>query len=171
MKPLSWDKQLGLASPLECAAIQSGQDQNPLRRENGLDANHHIHVSPGGRGRIFFLTSSLIGQLTRRGWLPKSLVRNAWESLLTAKGQSRIEATILQFRRPWTVRKSVRIVETGSRDRVDSSGIGEKSRPLPCRDKVQQSNAFPNGLIVNQSNTSLACTISSEGFETAQDEN
>jgi hypothetical protein len=59
---MSRDKQLGLASPLECAAIQSGQDQNPLRREKGLDANHHIHVSPGGR--IFFLTSFLIGSLT-----------------------------------------------------------------------------------------------------------
>src|SRR5450755_746967 len=85
MKPLSWDKQLGLASPLECAAIQSGQDQNPLRREKGLDANHHIHVSPGGRGRTFFLTSSLIGQLTRRGWPSKNLVRSVKESLLDSQ--------------------------------------------------------------------------------------
>jgi len=63
MKPSSWDKQLGLASPLKCAAIQSGQTNNPSRNETGLDASHHIHVSPEGRGKIFFLTSSLIGRL------------------------------------------------------------------------------------------------------------
>jgi len=63
MKPSSWDKQLGLASPLKCAAIQSGQTNNPSRNETGLDASHHIHVSPEGRGKIFFLTSSLIGCL------------------------------------------------------------------------------------------------------------
>jgi hypothetical protein len=55
MKPSSWDKQLGLASPLECAAIQSGQTNNPSGNETGLDASHHIHVSPEGRGKNFFL--------------------------------------------------------------------------------------------------------------------
>ena len=66
MKPSSWDKQLGLASPLKCAAIQSGQTNNPSRNETGLDASHHIHVSPEGRGKIFFLTSSLIGRFRGR---------------------------------------------------------------------------------------------------------
>jgi hypothetical protein len=59
MKLLSWDKQLGLALPLKCAAIQSGQTNNPSRNETGLDASHNIHVSPEGAGSIFFLTSSL----------------------------------------------------------------------------------------------------------------
>ncbi|MFZ0898125.1 MAG: hypothetical protein WAN21_02375 [Candidatus Sulfotelmatobacter sp.] len=55
MKPLSWDKQLGLVSPLESAASQSGQTNNPSRYETGLDASHHIHVSSEGRGKYFFL--------------------------------------------------------------------------------------------------------------------
>jgi len=55
MKPLSWDKQLGLVSPLKCAAIQSGQTNDPSRNETGLDASHHIHVSPEGSGKYFFL--------------------------------------------------------------------------------------------------------------------
>jgi hypothetical protein len=63
MKPWSWDKQLGLASPLKCAAIQSGQTKNPSmdKEEVGLDASHHTRTSPEGRGKYFFLTSSLIG--------------------------------------------------------------------------------------------------------------
>ena len=55
MKPWSWDKQLGLASPLKCAAIQSGQTKNPSKNEVGLDVSHHTHVSPEGRGKYFFL--------------------------------------------------------------------------------------------------------------------
>ena len=61
MKPLSWDKQLGLASPLKCAAIQSGQTNNPstdkdeAEDEVGLDVSHHIHLSLEGRGKYFFL--------------------------------------------------------------------------------------------------------------------
>jgi hypothetical protein len=39
MKPLSWDKQLGLASPLECAAIQSGKTKSLSKKETGLDAS------------------------------------------------------------------------------------------------------------------------------------
>jgi len=31
MKPLSWDKQLGLVSPLEYAAIQGGKTKGPSR--------------------------------------------------------------------------------------------------------------------------------------------
>src|ERR1700692_2917919 len=61
MKPLSWDKQLGLASPLKCAAIQSGQTNNPsmdkdeAEDEVGLDVSHHIHLAPEGKGKYFFL--------------------------------------------------------------------------------------------------------------------
>jgi len=55
MKPSSWDKQLGLVSPLESAAIQSGQTKNPSKNEVGLDVSHHIHLSPEGRGKYFFL--------------------------------------------------------------------------------------------------------------------
>src|SRR5208283_4195299 len=56
MKPSSWDKQLGLASPLQCAAIQSGQTNHPSKNnEVGLDVSHHIHLSLEGRGKYFFL--------------------------------------------------------------------------------------------------------------------
>jgi len=54
MKPLSWDKQLGLASPLECAAIQSGKTKSLSKKETGLDASHPPS-SLGGRGKNFFL--------------------------------------------------------------------------------------------------------------------
>jgi hypothetical protein len=60
MKPLSWDKQLGLASPLNHAAIQ-GKIKSPSNKEAGLDASHQILVSREGRGENFFLTSSFIG--------------------------------------------------------------------------------------------------------------
>ena len=55
MKPSSWDKQLGLASPLESAASQSGQTNNPSEKETGLDASHHTDFSPEGRGENFSL--------------------------------------------------------------------------------------------------------------------
>ena len=60
MKPLSWDKQLELASPLNYAAIQ-GKIKSPSNKEAGLDASHHALVSREGRGENFFLTSSFIG--------------------------------------------------------------------------------------------------------------
>ena len=65
MKPLSWDKRLGLASPLKCAAIQSGQTKNPSKDKNavedevGLDASHHTRIFLRGGENRFFLTSSL----------------------------------------------------------------------------------------------------------------
>jgi hypothetical protein len=67
MKPWSWDKQLGLASPLKCAAIQSGQTKNPsmdkeeVGAEVGLDASHHTRIFRRGGENLFFLTSSFIG--------------------------------------------------------------------------------------------------------------
>jgi hypothetical protein len=67
MKPWSWDKQLGLASPLKCTAIQSGQTNNPsmdkdeAEDEVGLDASHHTRISQRGGENLFSLTSSFIG--------------------------------------------------------------------------------------------------------------
>jgi hypothetical protein len=50
MKPTNRDKQLGLASPREYAAIQSGKPKTLLRRENaGLEASHQARLSPEGR--------------------------------------------------------------------------------------------------------------------------
>jgi hypothetical protein len=53
MKPSSWDKQLGLASPLESAASQSGQTNNPSKNEVGLDASHHTRIFPRGGEKFF----------------------------------------------------------------------------------------------------------------------
>ena len=55
MKPWTWDKQLGLALPLNCAAIQNVQTNTPPKNEMGLDASHHIHLSLEGTGESFFL--------------------------------------------------------------------------------------------------------------------
>src|SRR5215471_9298684 len=55
MKPSSRDYQLGLASPLNYAAIQSGNIKNPSKKEAGLDVSHHALVSREGRGENFFL--------------------------------------------------------------------------------------------------------------------
>jgi hypothetical protein len=55
MKPSSRDQQLGLASPLNHAAIQSGKTKTPLRSEEkraGLDASF---VAFRGEGRESFL--------------------------------------------------------------------------------------------------------------------
>jgi hypothetical protein len=61
MKPLSWDKQLGLALPLKHAAGQSNETNNPSKNEVGLDVSHHTRVFPRGGEKCFFLTSSFIG--------------------------------------------------------------------------------------------------------------
>jgi hypothetical protein len=61
MKAVNWDMQLGLASPLECAASQSGKTKSPSKKETGLDASYNTRVSLEGRENNFFLTSSLIG--------------------------------------------------------------------------------------------------------------
>ena len=60
MKPSSWDKQLGLVSPLESAAIQSGQTNNPsmdkdeAEDEVGLDAGPHTRIFLRGGENLFF---------------------------------------------------------------------------------------------------------------------
>jgi hypothetical protein len=65
MKPSSWDKQLGLASPRERAASQSDQthnhSNNEVRNEVGLDVRHHSRISQRGGEKLFFLTSFFIG--------------------------------------------------------------------------------------------------------------
>jgi hypothetical protein len=61
MKPLRWDKQLGLALPLEYAAIQSGKTKSPSNKEAGLDVSHHTRIFSRGGEKLFFLTSSFIG--------------------------------------------------------------------------------------------------------------
>jgi hypothetical protein len=65
MKPASWEKQLGLASPLKSAASQSDQTNNPskneVRNEVGLDASHHTRISQRGGEKFFPLTSFFIG--------------------------------------------------------------------------------------------------------------
>src|SRR5437879_2349221 len=70
MKPSSWDKPLGLASPRESAASQSDQTNNPskneVRNEVGLDVSTpHPHL-PEGRGEVFSLTSLFIGRVKWR---------------------------------------------------------------------------------------------------------
>jgi hypothetical protein len=55
MKPSSRDYQLGLASPLNYAAIQSGNIKSPSKKEAGLDVSHRALVSREGRGENFFL--------------------------------------------------------------------------------------------------------------------
>jgi hypothetical protein len=64
MKPLSWDKQLGLASPLKSAAGQSNETKNPSKDkdevvdEMGLDASHHTRIFLRGVENLFFLDIS-----------------------------------------------------------------------------------------------------------------
>jgi hypothetical protein len=61
MKPSSRDYPLGLASPLNSAAIQNGNIKTPSKKEAGLDVSHHA-LFPARAGKIFFsLTSSFIG--------------------------------------------------------------------------------------------------------------
>ena len=61
MKPSSWDKQLGLALPLERAAGQSNQTNNPSKDGMGLDVSHHARTFPRSGEKLFFLTSFFIG--------------------------------------------------------------------------------------------------------------
>jgi hypothetical protein len=67
MKPSSWDKQLGLASPRECAASQSNQTNNPSENEVGLDVSHHTRIFPRGEEKFLLLTSFFIGSHVVRG--------------------------------------------------------------------------------------------------------
>src|SRR5690349_14740462 len=67
MKPSSGNYQLGL-SRWNMRRAKGNQNQTPSRTETGLDASDNIHSSPEGRGRIFSLTSSSIGQLNFSEW-------------------------------------------------------------------------------------------------------
>jgi hypothetical protein len=62
MKPSSRDYQLGLASPLNYAAIQSGNIKNPSHKEAGLDVTQAPWFPARAGKRIFFLTSSFIAR-------------------------------------------------------------------------------------------------------------
>jgi len=55
MKPVNWDTQLELASPLECAASQSGKIKSPSNKDAWLDASHTVYVSREGREENFSL--------------------------------------------------------------------------------------------------------------------
>ena len=55
MKPSSRDHQLGLASPLNYVANQSGNIKSPSKKEAGLDVSHQALVSREGRGENCFL--------------------------------------------------------------------------------------------------------------------
>jgi hypothetical protein len=61
MQPSSRDYQLGLASPLNYAAIQSDNIKHPFNKEAGLDVSHHALVFREGRGENFSLTSFFTG--------------------------------------------------------------------------------------------------------------
>jgi hypothetical protein len=54
MKPVR-DKQLGLASPLACAASQSGKIKSPSNKGDAAGCKPHVYVSREGRGEHFFL--------------------------------------------------------------------------------------------------------------------
>jgi hypothetical protein len=54
MKLLSWDQQLGLASPLPYAATKA-KTKTPSKNETGLDASRHTRVSAEGAEKNFLL--------------------------------------------------------------------------------------------------------------------
>ena len=55
MKLLGQADQLGLASPLKYAAIQSAKTKGPSSRQAGLDASDQPRVPFEGHGEEFFL--------------------------------------------------------------------------------------------------------------------
>jgi hypothetical protein len=65
MKPLRWDKQLGLASPLR--GDPKAKSKAPLRRGAGLDVSHHL-LSREERGENFFL-DILFYRMSVMAWL------------------------------------------------------------------------------------------------------
>ena len=65
MKPSSWHKQLGLASPRKRAASQSDQTNNPSKNEVGLDGSHYARISQRGGEKFFYLTSSFTARHSR----------------------------------------------------------------------------------------------------------
>src|SRR5712692_8053107 len=65
MKPSSWDKQLGLASPRQRTANQSDQTNTPSKNDVGLDVSHHARISQRGGGMLFSLTSFFLARHSR----------------------------------------------------------------------------------------------------------
>jgi len=84
MKPLSWDTQLGLASPLEYAAIEGGKAKGPSRRETGLDASHLIQGLPRGDAENFFLDilshRITYSRLDRQETTSSHLISQLWDT-------------------------------------------------------------------------------------------
>jgi hypothetical protein len=68
MKLLSWDQQLGLASPRPYAANQNGKTQTPSKNETGLDASRHTQVSAEGAEKNFLL-DMLFHRMSVMAWL------------------------------------------------------------------------------------------------------
>jgi hypothetical protein len=90
MKPSSGDKRLGLALPLERAAGQSIQTNNPSENEVGLDVSHP-HLSEG-RGEAFLL-DILFHRMSVMGFHEKagrSQVDSFWSLLVMLCLSSRV---------------------------------------------------------------------------------
>ena len=98
MKPSSRDYPLGLASPLNYAAIQSGNIKNPSNKEAGLDVSHHTLVSREGRRENFFL-DILFNRMSEmwaaaQGRVFSTSVAGFFRSLRRAMNRSQTAATI-----------------------------------------------------------------------------
>ena len=76
MKSSSRDYPLGLASPRNYAAIQSGNIKSPSKKEAGLDVSHHALVSREGKGENFSL-DILFHRMSEMGLFPPVDVRMA----------------------------------------------------------------------------------------------
>src|SRR5215831_10388066 len=85
MKPSSRNHQLGW-SRWNLRRAQGSQDTNPSATKTGLDARDNIHLPSEGMGKIFFLTSPLIGQL-----------RTSQERILSGRGPTRWPALAISF--------------------------------------------------------------------------
>jgi hypothetical protein len=53
MKPLAQGEQLGLVSPLKCAATQSGKTKSPSNKEAGPDAIYQPGPLDGNGEELF----------------------------------------------------------------------------------------------------------------------
>jgi len=67
MKPLPGNQQLGLASPLQYAAIQSGKTKNPSTKGTGLDVKPPAGLQRG-EGKSFFLDILSLQKLSYTAW-------------------------------------------------------------------------------------------------------
>jgi hypothetical protein len=77
MKPASWDKQLGLASPLECAASQGGKIKSPSNKETRLDASYTPMSPARGEEKTFFL-DILFNRMSETRMFRQATISEAW---------------------------------------------------------------------------------------------